>query len=186
MIRPNYLTALRLILAVTCAIILVCAKTLQTYLLCLILFVIAAFTDLWDGRIARRFKMESKLGKIADPIADKVLALSAFFTIAYRGVYSVWWVVPIAIREVSVTLARLQLVKEGYVVSAEWAGKLKATIQYVTISLAFVVLVLQDFFNNHFLYLTAQRGLILFLILTNLITLYSGVLFFSKLKQVRT
>lgn len=180
MIKPNTLTTLRIILAVVLCFVLSVANHFLSYLLCFTLFVVAALTDLWDGQLARKHKLESNFGKIADPIADKILILGTFFTLAARHVYSVWWIVPVAVREVVVTLVRLKKLSRHEVIAAEWSGKLKTVIQIVTLGISFVVFILQNTGNGEpFL---IRRLMFACLIATNVIAIYSGVDFFRRLQ----
>lgn len=110
----------------------------------LILFVAAALTDLYDGILARRTARVTAFGKIADPIADKLLTGTAFVLLAWEAPQWVppWAVALILIREVAVTAWRLRALARGRVLPAENWGKWKTTAQMTAIIWALVVRVL--------------------------------------------
>lgn len=172
MITPNQITILRVVLTIVVVIVFLQARSTAAYITAFILYIITGLTDLIDGKLARKFHLETNFGKIADPIADKFLVLSVLFAFAWRGVYSVWWIIPIALREILVTAARLYLLKKDIVVAAESAGKIKMVIQLVTLTDAFLVLATDvPIF---------QMLLIPLLAVTNALTVYSGLLFFRR------
>lgn len=98
-------------------------------------FIIASLTDYFDGKIARSQGLITNLGKFLDPLADKALT-----TAAYIGFLAVmpsrtlpWAVMLILAREFAVTSVRLLAAKDGVVVAASFAGKLKTVLQMVSI-----------------------------------------------------
>src|SRR3990167_7632457 len=123
MITPNRLTVVRIIIAFVCPVILITQRSLTNELIVMVLFTLACVTDWWDGHLARKKSMITNLGKIADPIADKLLIIGLMFTFAYLELYGYEWVLVIFIREVIVTIARLIKLKQGKVIPAEGAGK---------------------------------------------------------------
>lgn len=132
MTLPNALTILRILLTFVIAG-LVLVSTPAAQMAALILFAIAALTDWLDGLIARRAKQISSLGKILDPIADKVLVLVLLIVFAQRGIVPVWAVVVIALRETLVTGMRLSALQSKTVIPAAQEGKQKAVAQMATI-----------------------------------------------------
>ena len=103
------------------------------------LFIVAIATDGIDGAIARRHNLVTDLGKILDPIADKVLTGGALVCLSILG--ELWWWVTIVIlvREVGITVFRFVMLKDR-VIPASRGGKLKTVLQSVAISLALVPL----------------------------------------------
>ncbi|MCI2958318.1 CDP-diacylglycerol--glycerol-3-phosphate 3-phosphatidyltransferase [Agromyces atrinae] len=103
-------------------------------------FIIAIATDGIDGHIARSRGLVTDLGKILDPIADKLLTGGALVCLSILG--ELWWWVTILIlvREVGITVWRLVELRRGNVVPASSGGKLKTVVQSVAISLALVPL----------------------------------------------
>ena len=98
-----------------------------------VLFVTAMITDKIDGDIARSRNLVTNFGKIADPIADKALTGMAFIGLSIVG--DIWWWVTIVVllREWSVTLLRLSILKQ-VVVAAAQSGKIKTVLQAVALS----------------------------------------------------
>ncbi len=148
-------------------------------------FVIAALTDLADGYIARKYGMVTTFGQIMDPIADKLLILTALFIFAFEGSIQVWMVALVACREILVTVARIHALTTGRVIPAESAGKLKAAFQMTAVSLAllyrlgvicFPELVFMRDYRAQWLFLI--NGV---MIAAVILTLWSGVLFFKNL-----
>ena len=100
--------------------------------LALLVFLVAAATDLLDGYLARRWQVVTAFGKIADPIADKALVLGAFAMLAYGGELAWWPIIILAAREVGVTAGRLAVVSDA-VIAASRGGKLKTVMQNTSI-----------------------------------------------------
>ncbi len=138
---PNLLTLIRIGLSLL-LIGLLPIPGLAAKAVSLALFSAAALTDLWDGQIARRRGLITQFGILMDPIADKVLVLSAFFSFVRLGVAPVWMAALIAARELLITGLRLIALAKGKALPAEAAGKIKAAAQMVTISLTLIYLVL--------------------------------------------
>jgi len=123
--------------------------------LAVVLFVVAAVTDLLDGYLARRWQVVSGFGRIMDPFVDKVLVLGAFVFLAsprfavptdgeedrflmLTGVHS-WMVTVILSRELFVTSVRGVLEGRGIAFGAEWAGKLKMLLQSIAVPVSLFV-----------------------------------------------
>ena len=104
-----------------------------------VLFIVAIATDGIDGYIARRHDIVTDLGKLLDPIADKVLTGAAFVVLSILGELPPWVVVLVLVRELGITVHRL-VVATDHVVAAAWMGKLKTVAQAVALSLALLPL----------------------------------------------
>lgn len=106
-----------------------------------VIFAVAAITDQLDGRIARSRGLVTEFGKLADPIADKLLIGAALIGLSVLAVIP-WWITSvILVREIGVTLLRFWVVRHG-VIAASQGGKLKTLLQSVSIGL--LVLPLPD------------------------------------------
>jgi CDP-diacylglycerol--glycerol-3-phosphate 3-phosphatidyltransferase len=92
-------------------------------------------TDFFDGRIARRRRQVSKLGKLLDPIADKLLISAALIALVENRLAPAWAVVIIVGREFAVTGLRSIAASEGVIISASKMGKFKMVMQVVTVGL---------------------------------------------------
>ena len=103
------------------------------------LFIIAIATDGVDGALARRNGLVTDLGKLLDPIADKVLTGGALIALSILGELPWWVTVVILVREVGITIYRFVVIRQG-VIAASRGGKIKTIVQSVAISFALVPL----------------------------------------------
>jgi CDP-diacylglycerol--glycerol-3-phosphate 3-phosphatidyltransferase len=134
---PNKLTMLRIILIPVMIAVYLFAETfgVWTYVAMGVIYVVASYTDHLDGKIARKRNMVTTFGKFMDPLADKLLVLTAIIILSdasARGLVDLWmpfWV-PIVIfaRELIVTSIRLVAVGEGTVIAASGLGKAKTAL----------------------------------------------------------
>ncbi|MDC7103407.1 CDP-diacylglycerol--glycerol-3-phosphate 3-phosphatidyltransferase [Corynebacterium falsenii] len=101
----------------------------------LVVFILLMFTDQMDGHLARKYSVITDFGKLADPIADKALMISAFVSLNILG--ELWWWVTaiIVVRELGITIWRLVLARQGNVVPASKGGKLKTVLQTLAVVL---------------------------------------------------
>ncbi|QIG41034.1 CDP-diacylglycerol--glycerol-3-phosphate 3-phosphatidyltransferase [Microbacterium sp. 4R-513] len=104
-----------------------------------VLFIVAIATDGIDGYLARRHDIVTNLGKLLDPIADKVLTGFAFVGLSILGELPWWVTIVVLIREIGITVYRFMVVSD-HVLAAAWMGKLKTLAQGVALSLALLPL----------------------------------------------
>ena len=134
---PNALTVLRLVLVpVFIVLALQSGEPLRWW--ALIIFMVAAATDQLDGHIARSHNLVTDFGRIADPIADKALTLSAFAVLSLADILPWWVTILIAVRELGITALRAVLLRRDIVVSANKGGKLKTVLQILGIWLLLI------------------------------------------------
>jgi CDP-diacylglycerol---glycerol-3-phosphate 3-phosphatidyltransferase len=162
---PNLLTFTRILL-IPVFVMLFATPTPDRSLSAAIVFVVAAITDLLDGYLARKSGQVTMLGKLLDPIADKLLVLSALILLVNVDRVSALVAIFIIAREVAVTGVRAIAASEGIIISAETTGKYKMALQVVAI----VMLILEgtslsEFGNLHLagiatLYLSLLLGYI--------------------------
>lgn len=101
----------------------------------LFVFVLLMFTDQLDGYLARKYDVITDFGKLADPIADKALMISALVSLNILGELW-WWVTAIIVfRELGITVWRMILARQGLVVPASKGGKLKTVLQTLAVAL---------------------------------------------------
>ena len=105
---PNLLSLLRIILT-PLFIILLFSESSSNRIFALIVFAVAAITDAYDGHLARKYNLITPEGKFLDPLADKILVLSAFFSFAFIGIIDFWMVWIISFRDLSVSYTHLTL-----------------------------------------------------------------------------
>ncbi|MGE9267341.1 MAG: CDP-diacylglycerol--glycerol-3-phosphate 3-phosphatidyltransferase [Verrucomicrobiales bacterium] len=125
---PNQITCARLVLT---AIFVAAASWggFGGYLVALLAFILAAVSDWLDGYLARKLGLVTSLGKLLDPLADKILVTSAFVFFSARGLCPVWITAVIIAREFLVTGLRQIAVEKGEVIAADQLGKWKTTFQ---------------------------------------------------------
>lgn len=115
------------------------------HLLGLFLFIMGGVSDYWDGKIARKYNLESALGRYIDPFSDKILILGPLAAFAALDFFSVWWIVPIFIREILVTFCRTGWLMDGKSLGAERMGKRKFGFQVALVSTAFAIQLFRPF-----------------------------------------
>lgn len=135
---PNYITIGRIVVVPFLVVVLLTPVAehwfgLNAYALAIIIFVIAALSDIVDGQLARRRKQVSTLGKFLDPIADKLLISAALIVLVEKHLAPSWAVVVILGREFIITGLRSVAASEGIVIQAQSMGKLKMWAQCVAV-----------------------------------------------------
>ena len=130
---PNSLTITRIFLIPLLVVVLLTGRFADRELLGFIVFVIAALTDYLDGYLARKRKQVTTLGKLLDPIADKLLISAAFISLVELGIAPAWMVVIIVGREFAVTGLRSIASVEGFTIDASKLGKSKMASQVVCV-----------------------------------------------------
>ncbi|MBO0432629.1 CDP-diacylglycerol--glycerol-3-phosphate 3-phosphatidyltransferase [Enterococcus sp. DIV0660C] len=141
-----------------------------------IIFAIASITDWLDGKIARSQGLVTNFGKFADPLADKMLVMTAFIMLVGQDKAPAWVVAIIVCRELAVTGLRLLLVEHGEVMAAAWPGKVKTATQMVAIILLLI--------NNIPFNLIGLPLDQIMLYACLVFTIYSGVDYFAKNSSV--
>ena len=96
-----------------------------------VVFIIGSITDFLDGAIARKYEMITVFGKLADPVADKMLTTAALLAFLKMNLCSVWIVMIILTREFLITSLRLVASTQGVVIPANIFGKIKTATQMV-------------------------------------------------------
>lgn len=144
-------------------------------LICLAIYIIAAFTDYLDGHIARSKNMQTTFGKFADPIADKMLTTTMFILFVSRGIIPVVPVILMICRDIIVDGCRMIAASNGKVVSAQLLGKLKTVLQMVTIPLILL--------NNLPFALWNLPVSTIMLWFSAFVSMASGVSYFNQLKS---
>ena len=135
---PNFLTILRILIVPLLVVVLLTPVAEQAfgisgYAFAIVVFLIASFTDILDGHLARRRNQVSTLGKFLDPIADKLLVSAALIVLVEKHLAPSWAVVIILAREFIVTGLRTVAASEGIIIQAQNSGKIKMWAQCVAI-----------------------------------------------------
>ena len=184
---PNKLTLLRLCVP---AALMPCLLLDFRYskLAALALFGLASVTDWLDGHIARKNNLVTDFGKLMDPLADKILVLSAMicFVASYyeNGIVAPWMVVAILARDLIVTGLRLAGLSRGAVLGAHAIGKHKTAWQMIATVSMMVYLLLANDFEYHGRWLNQLRiGVHVLFWCVSLLTILSGVFYLWKYRD---
>ncbi len=170
---PNILTLCR-IFVIPLLVLLLSFPTQLTRAVAALLFVLASITDYLDGYLARRYNVTSSLGKLLDPMADKLLIMAGLIMIVAfdNGSIPAWIVVIILSREIMVTSLRGVASAQGIVIQAEEMGKYKTTLQIFAIT----GLIL----HHTYCYVDFYRGGLYFLSASLILCIWSGISYFIK------
>ncbi len=176
---PNKLTVLRMVM-VPVFLVLLCVplpmSEVTMRILAAVVFALTSLTDMLDGKIARKYNLVTDFGKFMDPLADKLLVISAMLGVLVRFDYMrqlfVWAAFIVILREFAVTSLRMIAAsKAGLVIAAAWLGKVKTVTQMVCILCVLlepVILPFAPFAEWHLLsYITTAVMLVM--------TLWSGI-----------
>ena len=145
---PNFITLCRLVLtAVFCAA--ASTEGVAGYAVALGAFVLGAISDWLDGYLARKMNLVTSLGKLLDPLADKILVCSGFVYLSAEGLCPVWVTALIICREFLVTGIRQIAVEKGRVIAADGLGKWKTAFQLMFIIAALVHLTFSTVGADH-------------------------------------
>ena len=169
---PNKLTMTRIIMVPIFMALMLC----QQYVWALVVFSLASITDFLDGYLARKYNLVSSVGKIMDPLADKLLTFGALVCFIQLEVVSVWAPIIIIAREFIISGFRLVASDNGIVIAASYWGKFK-TVSHM----AMVILMILDFQSHVMQFIT---GVVVGLGLA--LTIVSLVDYVWKNKQVLT
>ena len=174
---PNILTACRFAIVPVLLFLLHPGRGDVVALLAFFLFLSGALTDLADGYLARKYGIESVLGKLMDPLADKMLVATPLIMLIPLGRIPAWVSLLIISREMAVTGLRGLAAASGIVVSASGLGKIKSVFQYTALCILIFPLGLLPLPFLHDL-----GRFILYVSL--LLTLWSGFDYFVRLKKI--
>lgn len=135
---PNYITLGRIVFVPLLVVVLLTPVAerwfgVNAYALAIVIFLIAAISDIFDGQLARRRKQVSTLGKFLDPVADKLLISAALIVLVEKHLAPSWAVVVILGREFIITALRSIAASEGIIIQAQGMGKLKMWAQCVAV-----------------------------------------------------
>lgn len=126
---PNVLTIIRFVFIP----LIVTNIAMNNFILALIFFSISSFTDVLDGIIARKFNAISDLGKLLDPLADKLTQLSILLTLTLKSIIPFWIVIVLIIKELILIIGASFLYGRQFVVSSKWYGKFTTVILYISV-----------------------------------------------------
>lgn len=185
---PNKLTVLRLILVPFILVVMLLPYTWYNNLIAALIFGAASFTDMLDGKIARKYGLVTDFGKFLDPLADKFMVIAAIFGIVCRyrvGNDIMFWtfmamLMITVFRELAVASIRLITAKKsGVVVAADKLGKIKTVVQIACIEFALLEPLVYDHLLANALPAVLIQGLYVLTLTTAalaiLFTVWSGL-----------
>lgn len=134
---PNKLTVMRVILIpfFVAALLYENGSSQTMRIVANVIFIVASLTDLFDGKIARKYNLVTNFGKFMDPLADKLLVCSALICLIQLGQLPAWVVIIIISREFIISGFRLVAADNGIVIAASYWGKFKTTFQMIAVIL---------------------------------------------------
>ena len=135
---PNKITAVRILASLFVFV----ALQFNWYTVALVLFILAAGTDWLDGYLARKYDLVTQLGRVLDPLADKIIICGTFIFLAAQSGSQIaaWMAVVVVARELVVTVVRSFLEQHGKDFSASMPGKVKFVLQAVAVALSILLL----------------------------------------------
>ena len=176
---PNRLSLMRIASVPVLTLLLSLEQFMWTRYVALFLFIFAAITDFVDGWMARKYNIVTNFGKFIDPVADKLLVLSALVMLSWHGLLPAWITVAVMFRELAVDGLRMVAVEQGKVIAAGKLGKIKTTVQ-----ITLVITHLVYFAKFPLLHILAYWLLIPTQIAMLVMTIWSGVDYFIRNKEV--
>ena len=186
---PNKLTILRIILAFA-FISFLFMHGLAAKVLALIIFLMASATDALDGYLAKKNNQITDFGKLMDPIADKILILSAFLAFVQMQLIPAWMVIIIIFREAAVTGLRALALTKGEVIPAKAGGKHKTIWQTFAVFVILLLLVLKEAglreagFWSDKAEAVYKDAIFVLMLITVVLTLASGLTYLVKNREV--
>jgi len=186
---PNLLSLSRVLLTPVFLYFLLFSDHGHAKLISAIIFTIASITDAFDGKIARKYGYETRIGVFLDPLADKFLVLSAFFSFVFLGDIELIMVILISFRDIFVTILRMIMEAKGVTMITSKAGKLKTLLQIGTINVIFLYILLKFYKYSNYLEIFDKYQIIyLLMLITTIVTVYTGLHYFyynhKKLKTI--
>ncbi|MCI5816993.1 CDP-diacylglycerol--glycerol-3-phosphate 3-phosphatidyltransferase [Ruminococcus sp.] len=172
---PNKLTLMRVLLIPVFLVFFLIPAIPCHYLLAMLVFILASVTDALDGHLARKHNLVTNFGKFLDPLADKVLVMTALACFVDNQMIGVIPFLIIMMREFTVSGLRLVAANSGTVIAAGFWGKLKTAFTMVTIIAILVYLSFSGDFNSFSLACAGTIDTVCSIILTGLVWISTGL-----------
>ncbi|HQY20768.1 MAG TPA: CDP-diacylglycerol--glycerol-3-phosphate 3-phosphatidyltransferase [Ignavibacteria bacterium] len=181
---PNQLSILRILLAPLFLFLFLSEDQLYKEL-SIVVFLLAVFTDWYDGWHARKFGLVSKLGIFIDPLADKILTSAAFIGFYFMGFMPIWMVLITVVRDLIITILRSYHEIKGITMKTSFIAKTKTFIQMTYIFSIVLLIGIQTYSENievknsinDFLFSNVNY---LLMLLVTLLTLITGITYFFE------
>ena len=179
---PNRLTILRIILTPVFLFLFMADFIPHNNIYALVVFVAACLTDFADGKIARSQNLITNFGKIADPIADKILSSAVLLGLMLIDMCSIWVLLIILTREFTISAIRISAASQGLVIPANIYGKIKTIMQMVFSILVLLLLSIQGFLSAEIPYLQISVNIMMWILAA--VTLFSGLIYMKDSLEV--
>ena len=153
---PNWLCFVRIALIPVFSVLFI----KEQYIAAFITMIVAALTDVFDGKIARKYNLITDFGKFMDPLADKLLVCSALIALSDLNRIPAWIVIVIIARDFIISGFRLIAAEKGIVIAAGWWGKIKTTVQMIMVGFLIADLKVFYIFDQVLIYLALALTLI--------------------------
>ena len=177
---PNIITVFRILL-VPFFIYFLMNDFINSKLYAAMIFGIASISDMLDGKIARKYGIVTRFGTFMDPLADKILIVSAFLAFVILGYIPLWMLLVIVFRDVIITLLRMLMEHNGITMVTSNIGKLKTVGQILSINLILFYMITVSYDINEIVNLFDEFSIIyFFMIITTIFTLITGIDYFYK------
>lgn len=188
---PNILTILRVLITPACLYFMLTQGNYYN-LIAMILFLIASVTDGVDGWYARKYQATTEFGKFLDPLADKILVMSVFIVFGIKNLIPWWMIFIVLFRDIFITALRSIMIRKGKSMVTRSFAKVKTGIQMFMIYFILTFLAIKSipFFQSIYTFLEKilieNHVMWVLMLLTTMITLYSGILYLFENKHVFT
>ena len=176
---PNLLTIMRIIFSAVIALILIFFQNNVAYFISFILFCLAGITDFFDGWLARRKNQISDLGRMLDPIADKILVISTLIILMSNNViesYNIIAALIIIYREIFISGLREFFGNKSFTIHVTKLSKWKTAIQFITILSFFISAIVDEYFMyTHIINIFVNFVCTTLIWITSFISLFTGI-----------
>ncbi|MCD7775689.1 MAG: CDP-diacylglycerol--glycerol-3-phosphate 3-phosphatidyltransferase [Clostridiales bacterium] len=181
---PNKLTIVRIILTPVFLFFFLSEFIPHHFLFAMLVFILASVTDFADGYIARSRKIVTNFGKIADPIADKILTTSVLLCFLKLDLCSVWIIMIILAREFTISAIRITAASQGSVIPANIFGKIKTSSQmlFSVAILAMIMFIDEGIISMEYDTLSFISGILLWI--TAALAVVSGAVYIKDSAKV--
>lgn len=159
----------------------------KEYVWAAVIIIISGLSDCIDGFIARHFNQESELGKILDPLADKLTLLAVGICLVVIEPYFIPIVVILVAKDVLMLIGSSKVVKNGIIVpKSKWYGKLGTVMFYVTVTFIVFVEIMQNS-ENPLIYIDKQTGMVISMVmlsLTAVIMIFALIMYYKMYRDI--
>jgi cardiolipin synthase (CMP-forming) len=161
---PNILTLFRIFL-IPVFILVFFSNISNSLFIAILIFLIAGFTDILDGHIARKFNLITKFGMVLDPLADKLMLITVLACLSIQGYTSIWILIIVGAKELFMIVSAIFLYNDNTIIPSNLFGKISTFLFYLSI----FILSLNISLGDYFLYAAVASSIIA---LSNYLILY--------------